>query len=288
MQIQTALIGRGKLGRALLAKLLQESSSFDLVYVHVPEDDDGMDSRDEDRTEEAFFTDIDHDSPIHLVFYAGSNAAFQYDDKNRYGYIQLTPERLTSEDNYITVLDSVYMDHPLKSLGSPAVQAIGPLIAALSEHVFIQEAEVVSDIPSSAADAYFREQLDEYITNTERALIHYGGAVQAKSMVFFNPDEEAAVNRYIVHLRIEAIEDTAAITNLLAAKASEMTNYFPGYQLKYAPVYSNSVLTFVIEVQAWSEGLSPSEGHIDLMVTAAIRAGEQLVEQQERGHSDDK
>lgn len=83
----------------------------------------------------------------------------------------------------------------------PAAQAVVPFISTISNHYLILESEVICDIPGKAADAEWRASLDEFLSSIELALTGAGVAMQAKTMVFLNP-EETVVHRYIVHLQL--------------------------------------------------------------------------------------
>lgn len=288
MLMKAALIGEGQLGQELLMKIMNHNYSFILECVWTPVGDSGIKGLGKHNISCAnSIEEVLNNEQIQLVFNTSYTALGEFannpDHRSDRRYIHLVPE-MQGRGDFYGLLPELQQECAHIQLVSPAAQAIVPLVAALSQICMIQEAEVISDIPSKAADCEFRAHLDEYMSATELALTGIGGALQAKSLIFLNPDEESAVNRYIVHLKLEEGVDPSVVTLLLSQAAAEISNDFPGYRLKYTPSYSGSILTFVIEVRSWSKPLSQGYGHMDLLTSSACRAGEQWVkQQQERG-----
>ncbi|WP_171692310.1 hypothetical protein [Paenibacillus germinis] len=288
MLMKAALIGQGQLGQELLMKIMNHNHSFILECVWTPVGDSCIQGLGKLNISCAnSIEEVLNNEQIQLVFntsYTGlGEFANKPDHRSTRRYIHLVPE-MQGRGDFYGLLPELPQECAHIQLVSPAAQAIVPLVAALSQICLIQEAEVISDIPSKAADSEFRAHLDEYMSATELALTGIGGALQAKSMIFLNPDEESAVNRYIVHLKLEGGVDPSTVTLSLSQAAAEISNDFPGYRLKYTPSYSGSILTFMIEVRSWSKPLSQDYGHMDLLTSSACRAGERWVkQQQERG-----
>ncbi|WP_240415093.1 hypothetical protein [Paenibacillus periandrae] len=128
----------------------------------------------------------------------------------------------------------------------PAAQAVVPFISTISNHYLILEFEVICDIPGKAADAEWRASLDEFLSSTELALTGAGVFMQSKTMVFLNP-EETAVHRYIVHLLLDGAFEPSKIAELLSNTAAEISMHAPEHRLKYAPCFTDQLVTFVIE-----------------------------------------
>ncbi|MEK3911212.1 hypothetical protein [Paenibacillus sp. FSL H7-0331] len=128
----------------------------------------------------------------------------------------------------------------------PAAQAVVPFISTISNHYLILESEVICDIPGKAADAEWRASLDEFLSSIELALTGAGVAMQAKTMVFLNP-EETVVHRYIVHLQLDGAFEPSKIAELLSNTAAEISLHTPEHRLKYSPCFTDQVVTFVIE-----------------------------------------
>ncbi|MCU6796191.1 acetaldehyde dehydrogenase family protein [Paenibacillus sp. WQ 127069] len=128
----------------------------------------------------------------------------------------------------------------------PAAQAVVPFISTIWNHYLILESEVICDIPGKAVDAEWRASLDEFLSSIELALTGAGVAMQAKTMVFLNPDE-TAMNRYIVHLLLDRAFEPSKVTQLLSNTAAEISMHAPEYRLKYAPCFTDQLVIFVIE-----------------------------------------
>lgn len=282
MPISAALIGQGNLAKELLKKIMSRQNDFHLQSVWLPDED--VESVMPDLGKHGIrlancMEELLDDRRIQLVFNTSILSFTPFDDDRKEfvsrQFIHLVPA-LHAFGGYYGLQSECSEEYRHIVLLTPAAQAILPMITAVSKQYIIQEAEVISDIPSHAADRVLRGQLDEYMSATEFALTSKGGASKAKSMIFFNPDEISAVNRYMVHLKIEEEPDLSMMSAVLSSRAEEVAVDFPGYRLKYAPGYADNILTFVIEVRPWSEGLGAGLGHIDLMTSSAILAGERL------------
>ncbi|MCR8644870.1 hypothetical protein NV379_19640 [Paenibacillus sp. N1-5-1-14] len=128
------------------------------------------------------------------------------------------------------------------------VDDITSIITEIAMLVKAQEVEVVSDLPSRMVDDHFREHLEDYIEGMETALLADSRVKRAKSLVFFNPDEEAVL-RYIVHVQVDSHAETVDHYQLVSERLNEIVDLRPELQLKYVPQFVNYVLTFVVEVQ---------------------------------------
>jgi len=153
-------------------------------------------------------------------------------------------------------------------------------------------AEIVASIASRSAGPGTRANIDEFTETTARAIETVGGARRGKAVIVLNPAEPPLVMRDTVHCLVAAPGAAAhtAIAEAVARMVADVAGYVPGYRLKQ-PVQITGIdgdvatladgvthrVTVLLEVEGAGHYLPAYAGNLDIMTSAAVRAGERLV-----------
>jgi acetaldehyde dehydrogenase len=170
-------------------------------------------------------------------------------------------------------------------------QATIPVVAAVASVTPVAYAEIVASIASRSAGPGTRANIDEFTETTARAIETVGGAQRGKAVIVLNPAEPPLLMRDTVYCLVAAPDPqtrtaiAAAVTEMVGRVAS----YVPGYRLKQ-PVQITPVegdvatlaggvthqVTVLLEVEGAGHYLPAYAGNLDIMTSAAVRAGERL------------
>jgi acetaldehyde dehydrogenase len=170
-------------------------------------------------------------------------------------------------------------------------QATIPIVAAVSSVTPVAYAEIVASISSRSAGPGTRANIDEFTHTTARAIESVGGARRGKAIIILNPAEPPLIMRDTVHCLVAAPTASVrtAIADAVVAMVADVAQYVPGYRLKQ-PVQITEIdgpvstltegvthqVTVLLEVEGAGHYLPPYAGNLDIMTSAAIRAGEGL------------
>jgi acetaldehyde dehydrogenase len=151
-----------------------------------------------------------------------------------------------------------------------------PLIHILSTNLKINSVEVVSTIASNSAGIATRKNLDEYIANTERAIVEETGIQEVKVMLVINP----AIPEIVMHtsIYVSALElRVEDVQNLINKRIGEMNISNPNIKLIAAPTLINAnTIHFAVEVSGSGDYLPTYSGNLDIINVAAIQAAENI------------
>jgi len=172
-------------------------------------------------------------------------------------------------------------------------QATIPIVAAVASVAQVAYAEIVASISSRSAGPGTRANIDEFTETTARAIETVGGARRGKAVIILNPAEPPLIMRDTVYCLVTAPDPgaRAAIAAAVTRMVADVAAYVPGYRLKQ-PVQVTEAgdddaarlagegvthqVTVMLEVEGAGHYLPPYAGNLDIMTSAAIRAGERL------------
>ncbi len=173
-------------------------------------------------------------------------------------------------------------------------QATIPIVAAVASVTRVAYAEIIASISSRSAGPGTRANIDEFTQTTARAIETVGGARRGKAVIILNPAEPPLIMRDTVHCLVAAPdpEHRAAIAAAVTGMVADVAGYVPGYRLKQ-PVQVTEIdgdvgrlaqgaegvthkVTVLLEVEGAGDYLPPYAGNLDIMTSAAVRAGERL------------
>jgi acetaldehyde dehydrogenase len=169
-------------------------------------------------------------------------------------------------------------------------QATIPVVAAVASVTPVGYAEIVASISSRSAGPGTRANIDEFTETTARAIETVGGARRGKAVIVLNPAEPPLIMRDTVYCLVAASDlDGAAIAEAVTRMVADVAGYVPGYRLKQ-PVQVTDIdgdvstlaegvthkVTVLLEVEGAGDYLPAYAGNLDIMTSAAVRAGERL------------
>jgi acetaldehyde dehydrogenase len=170
-------------------------------------------------------------------------------------------------------------------------QATIPVVAAVASVTPVAYAEIVASISSRSAGPGTRANIDEFTETTARAIETVGAARRGKAVIVLNPAEPPLIMRDTVYCLIAAPDPgvRAAIAEAVTRMVADVAGYVPGYRLKQ-PVQVTEIdgdvgtlaqgvthkVTVLLEVEGAGDYLPAYAGNLDIMTSAAVRAGERL------------
>jgi acetaldehyde dehydrogenase len=171
-------------------------------------------------------------------------------------------------------------------------QATIPVVAAVASVAAVAYAEIVASISSRSAGPGTRANIDEFTETTARAIETVGHARRGKAIIVLNPAEPALIMRDTVYCLVAArdADVRASIVEAVTRMVAHVADYVPGYRLKQ-PVQVTEIdgdvatladgvthkVTVLLEVEGAGDYLPAYAGNLDVMTSAAVRAGERLV-----------
>jgi acetaldehyde dehydrogenase len=172
-------------------------------------------------------------------------------------------------------------------------QATIPIVAAVASVAQVAYAEIVASISSRSAGPGTRANIDEFTETTARAIETVGGARRGKAVIILNPAEPPLIMRDTVYCLVAApgAAARAAITEAVTRMVADVASYVPGYRLKQPVQVTEACgevatrlagegvthqVTVMLEVEGAGHYLPPYAGNLDIMTSAAVRAGERL------------
>jgi acetaldehyde dehydrogenase len=170
-------------------------------------------------------------------------------------------------------------------------QATIPVVAAVASVTPVAYAEIVASISSRSAGPGTRANIDEFTETTARAIETVGGARRGKAVIVLNPAEPPLIMRDTVYCLVAAPDPEfgAVIAEAVTRMVADVAGYVPGYRLKQ-PVQVTEIdgdvstladgvthkVTVLLEVEGAGDYLPAYAGNLDIMTSAAVRAGERL------------
>lgn len=174
-------------------------------------------------------------------------------------------------------------------------QATIPIVAAVSQVAPVRYAEIVASIASRSAGPGTRANIDEFTETTAKGIEVVGGAARGKAIIVLNPAEPPMIMRDTVLCLVDDADPDTVRTSV-EAMVTEVAQYVPGYRLKQrvqlAPIADDEPLDTLVgaatprprwkvsvflEVEGAAHYLPSYAGNLDIMTSAALRAGEELV-----------
>lgn len=163
-----------------------------------------------------------------------------------------------------------------------AGQATSPIVYAVNRATDVYYAEVVSSISSRSAGPGTRQNLNEFIETTTKALKVIGGADQSKAIIVLNPAEPPILMRNTILCRVRR-PDLTAIRASIDLILAEVKTYVPGYRFLVEPILQGDTVTTVIEVEGLGDFLPKHTGNLDIINAAAVAVAEEFAQRIQEG-----
>ncbi len=157
-------------------------------------------------------------------------------------------------------------------------QASTPIAHALGMvHQDIEYIEVVSSIAAMSAGQATRSNIDEYIDTTEKAIQMFSGCRKSKAILNINPAVPSVDMKTTIFAKIDR-PDMVKIKSAVFNAVARIRKYVPGYELAVEPWYNGSQVMVMVRVVGSGDYLPKFAGNLDIITSAAIKAGEAIAE----------
>jgi acetaldehyde dehydrogenase len=297
-KVSAAIVGSGNIGTDLMFKLLRSSDVVEPRFmVGVDPASDGL-ARAKRRGLEASAEGVDwllRQDPLPDLVFEATSAKAHLANAPRYAEAGITAIDLTpaAVGPYVCppVNLDVNLDAPNLNLITCGGQATIPMVAAVSQVVPVEYAEIVASIASKSAGPGTRANIDEFTETTAAALSAVGGAKRGQAIIIQNPVEPPMIMRNTVFCSVpaEAAEPGAlhdAILESIHAMVERVREYVPGYSLKVAPQFDTprdiwrgmARVAVFLEVRGRGDYLPEYAGNLDIITAAATRTADLLAE----------
>ncbi|MBT87307.1 MAG: acetaldehyde dehydrogenase (acetylating) [Gammaproteobacteria bacterium] len=301
-KINCAIIGSGNIGTDLMLKIINTSKSLNLngmigidveseglamaKSMKVPISDSGLEG----------FISMSEYQDTEIFFDATSAGAHQahHDQvtKDQKQMIDLTPAAIGPYCVPVVNL-SEHLTEKNLNLVSCGGQATIPMVAAVNEVSKVRYAEIVASVSSRSAGPGTRANIDEFTQTTALGLEKVGGADKAKAIIILNPAEPPLLMRNTVYTLCDPT-DQVLIKDSIETMVARVQAYVPGYRLKQEVQFerfgSNNPCripgygkfeglkaSIFLEVEGAGHYLPTYAGNLDIMTSAALGTGEELV-----------
>lgn len=278
-----AILGSGNIGMDLMTKLLRSERLELTAVIGIDEASEGLVRARVaglDTSAEGVDWLVHHGDQAAVVFDATSAAAHRANVTKLHEAglrsIDLTPSRLGPGVVPVVNLGAGFgaTDISLVSCGG---QATIPIVAAVARICEIAYSEVVATIASLSAGPGTRQNIDEFTHTTARGLEEIGGALAGKAIIVLNPAEPPILMRNTVYASIPADVDREAVVESILIMVDEVATYVPGYRLRGEPLIQDGRVTVFLEIEGAGDYLPRYAGNLDIMTSAAVHVGEELV-----------
>lgn len=305
---RAAIIGSGNIGTDLMFKIMRTSERLEVgmlvgidpasdglrraARLGVPITSDGVDGL----IASPGFEDID------IVFDATSAAAHRANAERLLPFgkrlVDLTP---AATGPY--VVPSVNLEEHLDASDINMVtcggQATIPVVEAIGTVTPVLYAEIVASIASRSAGPGTRANIDEFTETTSSAIEQVGGAARGKAIIVLNPADPPMMMRDTVLVLTPPLDEEARarVAEAVRERVAEVAGYVPGYRLKQEVVFDEESaeaellvpeelrrtegytrVSVFLEVEGAAMYLPAHAGNLDIMTSAALRAGERIAE----------
>ena len=188
--------------------------------------------------------------------------------------IDMTPSRLgRSVVPAVNMLEIKSLQHI--NMISCGGQSSIPIINAVSDVVKeLEYVELVSSISSKSAGMATRINLDEYIDNTESAILEFSKAVRSKVILILNPAEPPVNMQTTISFQIKN-PPMDLIIEAVKIRVDKVREYVPGYELLLEPrQVDGDRVVVMLKVEGAGDYLPKYAGNLDIINCAAVSVAE--------------
>lgn len=279
-KINVAIIGTGKIGIDLLFKIGRSKALTCALVSGRSANSDGLKIARELGIPTSIYgiDGILECGNIDIIFDATSAAAhikhWELIEKTGIGMIDMTPSKIgKSVVPAVNILEAKVFQHV--NMISCGGQSSIPIINAVSGVVNeIEYVELVSSISSKSAGSATRVNLDEYIDNTELAILEFSKAKRSKVILILNPAEPSVNMQTSISFQIQN-PPMDLIIEAVKEMVETVRQYVPGYELLFEPkqVDENRVVV-MLKVEGAGDYLPKYAGNLDIINCAAVVVAE--------------
>lgn len=215
---------------------------------------------------------------INIIFDAtssdSSNKNYKYLNsylRNNF-YINLTPSKI---GNYLVPHHSLVLKKIPKIInlitcgGQSSIPLIIEIKKILKDLIYV---ELVSSIASLSAGKATRENIDDYILNTQRAILNLSGIKNNKVIINLNPGNPPV--NMMNSIFFETQNNLSKLNFLKISKVlnkinKKIKNYIPGYNAKLFKTEKKNIFRITIRVVGQGDYLPSYAGNLDIITSSA-------------------
>ena len=282
--MKVAILGTGNIGTDILIKVLRSNYLKCEYFVGKNPDSIGLNTAKKLGVQvSANGLDflLEHHRDFDLVFDATSASAhyknYEALKKLNKKIINLTPAKIG--EFCIPVLNIEQVLHANNiNMVTCGGQASIPIIYSMAKgQKGIEYVEVVSSLSSKSAGMATRENIDEYLSTTEKAIKLFSGCISSKAILNINP----ALPEVNMKTTIRAIiknHNFSLIEQQVQLMVEMVQKYVPGYEIVIPPYVENDRVTTMIQVIGAGDFLPAYAGNLDIITSAAVTTAELIAE----------
>lgn len=191
---------------------------------------------------------------------------------NKKYFVNLTP---SSNGDYVIPYINKNKIPPITNLITCGGQTSIPMINEVKNILGskLKYVELVSNIAAKSAGKATRDNIDEYITNTERAIKKLTNINKIKVMININPAEPPVnmMNSLFFELTKDINKkDLKKIEKAIFKVNKRIKIYMPKYNAKIFKNIEKKILRISIEVIGHGDSLPTYAGNLDIMTSSAV------------------
>ena len=193
-------------------------------------------------------------------------------------YVNLTPAPIGKY--FIPYFSNVKIPHSINMItcgGQSSVPAIIEMKKVIKD---IKYVEVISSIASQSAGKATRENINEYITNTQRAIGELSGIKKNKVIINLNPSTPPVnmMNSIFFECRNVNNKKIKKANSVLKKINKTIKKYIPGYNAKLFYQKNENFFRVTIRVVGSGDYLSTFAGNLDIITSSSAYIGKILNE----------
>lgn len=197
---------------------------------------------------------------------------------NKNFYVNLTPAPIGKY--FIPYFSDVKIPHSINMItcgGQSSVPAIIEMKKAIKD---IKYVEVISSIASQSAGKATRQNINEYITNTQRAIGELSGVKNNKVIINLNPSNPPVNMMNSIFFECKNFnKKKIKKANLVLKKINQtIKKYIPGYNAKLFYQKNEKFFRVTIRVVGSGDYLSTFAGNLDIITSSSAYIGKLLNE----------
>lgn len=155
-------------------------------------------------------------------------------------------------------------------------QASIPIIYTLYKNLKdIKYIEVVSSIASKSAGPGTRDNIDEYIHNTEVGIKAITGCKNAKAILNLNPAIPCINMQTTIYAQVNQA-NVKPLQESVSKMEREIQRYVPGYEVIVPPIFENGRILTMVKCCGLGDYLPKYAGNLDIINCAAINMAEKI------------
>jgi acetaldehyde dehydrogenase (acetylating) len=199
---------------------------------------------------------------------------------NKSYLINLTPSKV---GNYMVPYNNQKIIQKKINLITCGGQSSIPLIIELKKYLKnkINYVELVSSISSVSAGKATRENINEYIHNTQKAIKFLTEIGNNKVIINLNPADPPVnmmnsiffeTKKTLNNLDIKKIKIAIKLVN------NKIKKYIPGYNAKFFKTFKSNVFRVTVRVVGQGDYLPTYSGNLDIITSSAVYIGKLIYE----------